>query len=327
MKSLQRIPKLGYNTRKNILYLQPEATVCKGERAGLMIRSMTGFGRGRAENDNREIAIELKTVNHRYLDISLRMPRALSILEDDARRHIQHRLSRGRVEVHVSYKSKAKNGIEVTLNEPAADAYYSAFLNLTERFGLEGKPDLAVMSGMDDIFIISEPEEDENELRRLFFSALDDALQVALDMRCKEGSFLAEDIGARCRVIGDMLSNVEQRSPLVVDEYRYKLEQRLKELLNNTELDEVRFQTEVAYFAERSNITEEIIRLKSHLAQLQKTLSTGGSVGRKLDFIVQEMNREVNTIGSKSSDIEITNHVVNIKSEIEKIREQIQNIE
>ncbi len=159
------------------------------------------------------------------------------------------------------------------------------------------------------------------------FSALEDALKVMLDMRKKEGEFLSKDIIGRCDIIKQLVDSIEERSPSVVEEYRKKLELRLKELLNNTELEESRFQTEIAYFADRSNITEEIIRLHSHLAQLKQTIKKGGSVGRKLDFIVQEMNREANTIGSKSSDITITNHVVEIKSEIEKIREQVQNIE
>ena len=292
-----------------------------------MALSMTGFGRGKAKDDNREIIIELKTVNHRYLDISLRMPRLMNALEEELRKRIREALSRGRVEVSVSYKNTAENQITVALNEPIADAYHNALKELADKFGIDNKPDLSLLTGINEIFSISEPEEDEEALGKLLFSALDDAFKVVLDMREKEGEFLTKDILGRCSIINQLVDSIEESSPTVVEEYRRKLEQRLKELLNGTELEESRFQSEVAYFADRSNITEEIIRLRSHLAQLKQSIKKSGSIGRKLDFIVQEMNREANTIGSKSSDITITNHVVEIKSEIEKIREQVQNIE
>ena len=292
-----------------------------------MVLSMTGFGRGKAKDDSRELTIELKTVNHRYLDISLRMPRVMNALEEDLRKRIRQSLSRGRVEVSVTYKNTSQDQIAVTLNEPVAEAYYTAYLALAEKFHLKSKPELSVLADINDIFTVSEPEEDEIFLAELLFSALDDALKVVLEMRKKEGEFLAKDIMKRCRIINQLVDSIEESSPAVVEEYQKKLEQRLKELLNNTELEESRFQTEVAYFADRSNITEEIIRLRSHLIQLAETIEKGGSIGRKLDFIVQEMNREANTIGSKSSDVAISGQVVEIKSEIEKIREQIQNIE
>lgn len=292
-----------------------------------MVLSMTGFGRGKAEDDSREINVELKTINHRYLDINLRMPRSMSALEDDTRKRIQQSVSRGRVEVYIGYKSKAQDQITVTVNEPVANAYIDAFRTLAEKFGIEEKPDLSILSGISDIFTITEQEEDEDALRELLFSALDEAMQVLMQMREKEGRFLAEDIQERSVAISGMVDAIEKQSPSVVEDYRKKLEQRLKDLLKSTDLDEARFNTEVAYFADRSNITEEIIRLRSHIGQLQQTLKAGGPIGRKLDFIVQEMNREANTIGSKSSDITITNQVVEIKSEIEKIREQIQNLE
>jgi uncharacterized protein (TIGR00255 family) len=292
-----------------------------------MVMSMTGFGRGKAEYENREITIELKTVNNRYLDINVRMPRSLSTLEEDIRKRIQKKLSRGRVEVYISYINKAEEQITVTLNESVAESYYSAYLKLVEKYQLDSKPDLALLSNIDDIFIITKPEENTESLKGLLFSALDQALEVVLNMREKEGRFLAEDLEVRCQLIQNMLDDIEKRSPTVVEEYRQKLKQRMKELLSSSELDETRFQMEVAYFADRSNITEEIVRIKSHLAQLRQTLKSDGSIGRKLDFIVQELNREANTIGSKSTDVTITNYVVDMKSEIEKIREQVQNIE
>ena len=292
-----------------------------------MVLSMTGFGRGKAEDANREVNVELKTINHRYLDVNLRMPRCMSVLEDDAKKRIQQVITRGRVEVYVGYKNKAQDQIVVSVNEPVANAYRKAFWTLAEKFGIEDKPDLAVLSGIADIFTVTEPEEDEDTLRSLLISALDGALQVLMRMREREGQFLMEDLLERSITINGMVDAIEERSPLVVEEYRRKLDQRLKDLLKSTDLEETRFNMEVAYFADRSNITEEIIRLRSHIGQLQQTLKAGGPVGRKLDFLVQEMNREANTIGSKASDLIIANQVVAIKSEIEKIREQVQNLE
>lgn len=292
-----------------------------------MVLSMTGFGRGKAEDDSREINIELKTINHRYLDINLRMPRSLFFLEDEVRKYIQQAISRGRVEAYIGYNNKANDQITVTVNQSVANAYIDAFKELAALLQTDERPGLAVLSDIDDIFTITEQEEDEESLRCLMFNALDQALQVLIQMRQKEGQYLAEDIWERSKTINDMLDAIEARSPLVVEEYRSKLEQRLKDLLKTTDLDEARFNTEVAYFADRSNITEEIIRLRSHIIQLQQTLKAESPIGRKLDFIVQEMNREANTIGSKSSDVTITNKVVEIKSELEKIREQVQNLE
>jgi uncharacterized protein (TIGR00255 family) len=292
-----------------------------------VVLSMTGFGRGKAEDDSREINIELKTINHRYLDINLRMPRSLSFLEDEVRKYIQQAISRGRVEAYIGYNNKANDQITVTVNQSVANAYIDAFKELAALLQTDERPGLAVLSDIDDIFTITEQEEDEESLRCLMFNALDQALQVLIQMRQKEGQYLAEDIWERSKTINDMLDAIEARSPLVVEEYRSKLEQRLKDLLKTTDLDEARFNTEVAYFADRSNITEEIIRLRSHIIQLQQTLKAESPIGRKLDFIVQEMNREANTIGSKSSDVTITNKVVEIKSELEKIREQVQNLE
>lgn len=288
---------------------------------------MTGFGRGKSEDENREISIELKTINHRYLDINLRMPRSLSILEEDIRKALQASLTRGRVEVYINYVNNTPDKASVTLNESLAQSYIDSLTLLAETFGLNKNIDLSILTGIDDIFTITESEDDAELLSELVSNALNEALSALRQMREKEGSFLVEDILKRTSQIDNMLNEIEKRSPMVIEEYRSKLETRLAELLKTTELDENRFNTEVAYYADRSNITEEIIRLKSHINQLRLTMGKGGSIGRKLDFIVQEMNRETNTIGSKSGDVQITNNVVEIKSELEKIREQIQNIE
>lgn len=292
-----------------------------------MVLSMTGFGRAKAEDENIEIEIELKSINHRYLDINLRIPRSLNFLEDSIRRTLQNSVKRGRIELYLNYKNNNPDKTSVSLNESLAQSYIENLSILADRFGLNKNIDLSVLAAIEDIFVVTESEEDMDLLTRLVTDALDQALATLLQMRQKEGSFLVDDILKRTSLINTILDEIESRSLLVVEEYRIKLEARLKELLKTTELDENRFSTEVAYYADRSNITEEIIRLRSHISQLKQTMDKGGSVGRKLDFIIQEMNREINTIGSKSGDVEITNRVVEIKSEIEKIREQIQNIE
>jgi uncharacterized protein (TIGR00255 family) len=288
---------------------------------------MTGFGRAKAEDENIEIEIELKSINHRYLDINLRIPRSLNFLEDSIRRTLQNSVKRGRIELYLNYKNNNPDKTSVSLNESLAQSYIENLSILADRFGLNKNIDLSVLAAIEDIFVVTESEEDTDLLTRLVTDALDQALATLLQMRQKEGSFLVDDILKRTSLINTILDEIESRSLLVVEEYRIKLEARLKELLKTTELDENRFSTEVAYYADRSNITEEIIRLRSHISQLKQTMDKGGSVGRKLDFIIQEMNREINTIGSKSGDVEITNRVVEVKSEIEKIREQIQNIE
>ena len=292
-----------------------------------MVLSMTGFGRGEAEDARRKINVEVKAVNHRYLDIHMHMPRCMSMLEEDAKKQIQQVVTRGRVDVTVEYENKAQDLIAVSVNERVANAYRKAFQELAEKFDIEDKPDLATLSGIGDIFTVNEAEEDEDALRTLLTSALEQTLQALTRMRKKEGQFLMEDIRDRSVVILKMVDAIGERSPLVVEEYRRKLEQRLKDLLSSSDLEETRFNTEVAYFADRSSITEEIIRLRSHIGQLQQILKTGGPIGRKLDFLMQEMNREANTIGSKASDLFITNQVVSLKSEMEKIREQVQNLE
>ena len=292
-----------------------------------MVLSMTGFGRAKAEDENIEIEIELKSINHRYLDINLRIPRSLNFLEDSIRRTLQNSVKRGRIELYLNYKNNNPDKTSVSLNESLAQSYIENLSILADRFGLNKNIDLSVLAAIEDIFVVTESEEDTDLLTRLVTDALDQALATLLQMRQKEGSFLVDDILKRTSLINTILDEIESRSLLVVEEYRIKLEARLKELLKTTELDENRFSTEVAYYADRSNITEEIIRLRSHISQLKQTMDKGGSVGRKRDFIIQEMNSEINTIGSKSGDVEITNRVVEVKSEIEKIREQIQNIE
>lgn len=292
-----------------------------------MATSMTGFGRAKVEQQDMEFTVEVKTLNHRYLDINMRLPKIISFLEEDIRNLVQERLNRGRVEIYISTSVRTKDSVEVQLNQPLIESYIACFNQLSEKYGIEPDISLSTLINIQDLFQVVEKEQDEEIIRVLVLKALGEALDKVEDMRTKEGEKLKEDIIMRCGLIRDMLQDIESRAPMVVEEYRLKLKNRIEELIKTTELDENRFNTEVAFFADRSNITEEIVRLKSHLNQMEEILKKEGAIGRKLDFLVQEMNREANTIGSKANDICIVNLVVDMKSEIEKIREQVQNIE
>jgi uncharacterized protein (TIGR00255 family) len=297
------------------------------ERKRTMARSMTGFGRAKVENQGLGFTVEIKTLNHRYLDINIRLPKVISFLEEDLRKRIQDRLERGRVEVYIQGSSQANDKIEVQLNKPLVESYIDCFEYLTENYNIKSDISLSTLTGIQDLFQVVEKEQDEDVVKEMVLMAFDEALGKVLEMRDIEGCRLEKDIIMRGHLIKDMVGAIEDRAPAVIEEYRIKLKNRITELIQGTDLDENRFNMEVALFADRSNITEEIIRLRSHLDQLDEILKQKGSIGRKLDFLVQEMNREANTIGSKANDLNIINLVVDIKSEIEKIREQVQNIE
>lgn len=292
-----------------------------------MATSMTGFGRSRVEGQGIEFTVEVKTLNHRYLDINMRLPKVISFLEEEVRSLVQNRLNRGRVEIYIGTSTQGSNSMEVQLNHPLVESYISCFKDLSHNYGIESDIPLSALIGIQDLFHVVEKDGDEEVIKELVLNALGEALDRVKEMRAKEGQKLKEDILMRGRLIGDMVDTLGTRAPIVVEEYRAKLENRIGELVQKTELDENRFNAEVVLFADRSNITEEIVRLRSHLHQLEGILEQEKPVGRKLDFLVQEMNREANTIGSKASDLTIINYVVDIKSEIEKIREQVQNIE
>ncbi|MBM7581890.1 uncharacterized protein (TIGR00255 family) [Caldicoprobacter guelmensis] len=292
-----------------------------------MIYSMTGFGRGKVEDQGREMSIEIKTLNHRFLDVYVKLPRTLSFLEEDIRGMVQQHLSRGRVEVNVSYSSYRSDAVDVQVNQPLVDAYLSCFNKLARERNLPNDISVSSLLHIPEAFVINEVEEDQETLREMAKTLMEQVLCQVKDMRRKEGENLKKDLLVRISRIESMVKCIEQRAPQVVDEYRDKLKNRLKELLQGSELDENRFNMEVVYFAERCSITEEIVRLFSHLEQFRNAFEASEPVGRRLDFLIQEMYREVNTIGSKANDLIIVNFVVDIKSEIEKIREQVQNIE
>ncbi|AOT68423.1 YicC/YloC family endoribonuclease [Geosporobacter ferrireducens] len=293
-----------------------------------MIRSMTGFGRGEARDDARQFIVEMKSVNHRYNDIVVRMPKRLSYLEEKVKDLIKDEIKRGRVELYISLEDIGEGNTDISLNSPLAEKYLTCLKGLRDQFQVTDDISVSLLARFPDIIKIETAEEDEDQLWLCLKEASQKALQCLMDMRRDEGKKLAEDIGNRCTYISGIIEIIEKRAPQVVLEYKEKLRERVNELLEDSaQIDETRLSTEVVIYADKSSITEEIVRLNSHIYQLRKTLTEKQAVGRKLDFLIQEMNREVNTIGSKSNDLEIVNHVVELKSELEKIREQVQNIE
>lgn len=291
------------------------------------MNSMTGFGRGEAEKDGRCITIEMKSVNHRYLDINLRMPRLLFPLEEYARKRIKQRLARGRVEVFVNYKNVSGAAGEIRVDIPLVKRYLEAAEQISLVTGAGSKLSLEALMRMEGVLTIEEVQEDEALLKDVFAKALEEALDVLNAARRAEGERMVQDLLARGDAILQILSGIEQREPQVVEEYRQKLRAKLEEFLAGADLDENRFHAEILYFTDKSSITEEIVRIKSHVAQLKQMLSKEEATGRNMDFLIQELNREFNTIGSKSADVEITNGVLAAKAEVEKIREQVQNLE
>lgn len=288
---------------------------------------MTGYGSGTIVEDGKEISIELKSLNHRYTDINIRIPRNLSFLEDDIRKKIQEQVSRGRIDVFVNYQNTNEDSYDIKIDFALLKSYLNSFDQIKKTTNLVDDITLSQILKLNDILIVSIREENNDTLTKIMRNSLEKALCELIQMRSDEGEKLVHDIDQRADFINSKVSKIEDRVPIVIQEYKEKLQARIYELLQGMEMDMNRFNTEVAFFSDRSNITEEIIRLRSHIKQLQDTLSLKIPIGRKLDFIVQEMNREINTIGSKANDLNITNIVMDIKSEIEKIREQIQNIE
>lgn len=291
------------------------------------VRSMTGFGRGEAGGDLGRIVVEMKAVNHRFSEVVFRMPRQFSALEEPARKLIQSRVSRGRVDVFVSWEAAAKaRGVKV--DKELAMAYYNALMELRGEIGSKSELSLDTLAKLPDVLKVEEGEVTAEDLWPAFEAATATAVDNLIAMREREGANLVQDLLARIARIEELGQFVAQRAPQVVDEYRARLTRRLEDLLGQSNVvDPQRLAQEVAIFADRSDITEEIQRLTSHISQFRAALAGGDAVGRKLDFLVQEIGREVNTIGSKANDATITSHVVDGKSELEKVREQVQNIE
>ena len=292
-----------------------------------MVKSMTGYGRAEETIRGCTITVELRSVNNRYLDCNIRLPRLYLFAEDSIKSRVQNTISRGKVDVFVTLDYAGKEEVKVTVNRPVADGYHGALKQLAQSYQLSEDISVSLLSRFPDVLLAEKAEEDTEQRAQDIYSVLDQALADFDEMRTKEGSRLRDDILSRAAAIEDMVTFVEERSPQTVSEYRAKLEARMQEVLQNTQIDESRLLTEAAIFADKVAVAEETVRLRSHIAQLREMLSKGGATGRKLDFLIQEFNREANTIGSKCSDIQIARQVVDIKAEIEKIREQVQNIE
>ncbi|MBO8136571.1 MAG: YicC family protein [Desulfotomaculum sp.] len=292
-----------------------------------MLKSMTGYGRGEASACGRKFTVELKSVNHRFSEVVVRLPRTMMSLEDRIRRKIQRSAARGRVDVYISVEETGERSQQVKVDKTLALAYHKAMKELKSILPIIGDIELRDLVNMPNVFILEDPEEDLEEWWPAVEEALDEALEKFVQMRTAEGLQLKEDLEKRVKKIKQYNQAIRQRAPKVVEEYRERLNQRLAEWKADGILDENRIAGEVVIFAERSNITEETVRLDSHLNQMAECLQSDEPVGRKLDFLLQEMNREINTIGSKANDLKISNYVVSVKSEIEKIREQVQNIE
>ncbi len=292
-----------------------------------MIKSMTGFGRGEHTGANKRVTVEVKSVNHRYAEVAVKLPRKYMLLEDAIRSYVLERVLRGRVEIFIKMEDLGSKPLEVRVDKDMALAYHKALKELANITESEAKFDVCQLAQMPEVIQVEEREDDFAKV----WSEIEPALQVAvgllLEMRGKEGEKLSVDLAEHLHVIKEEHRGIAEKSGQVVEYYRERLNNRLEEMIGKDVVDEGRLAMEVAVFADRACIDEELVRLKSHLGQFEQILEEDGAVGRKLDFLLQEMNREVNTIGSKANNLEITQGVVSMKSELEKLREQVQNIE
>ena len=287
--------------------------------------SMTGYGRATVDRDGRQLTVELKSVNHRFLDLAFRMPRNLAFLEEDARREIGSRLARGHVDVFLTYRNLRTDARTVAIDTALFDAYAAALDSVADR-GLKDDRTLMNIARMPDVLVVTEAEEDQDALKALLSETMNAALDQLIAMRAREGAAMEADLNQKVNSIERMTREIEARYPETVAEYRNRLRASIEELIGQS-VDETRLLTEVAVMADRSAIAEETVRLTSHIAQLRETFQKAEPIGRRLDFLVQELNREVNTISSKSQDVPITRLAVDMKAEIEKLREQLQNVE
>lgn len=292
-----------------------------------MIKSMTGYGRKQQIIDGMSITVELKSVNHRYFEFSSRVPRAYGFLEEKIKGFVQSAVARGKVECYVQIEALEMEDSIVEVNYSLASGYYDALKNLADRFELKNDISVSLLSRYQDIFSVHKAQADEERIWNAVKEVLEQAVEAFIAMRKIEGAKLREDILSRCNTILDCVSYVEERSPETVKEYNEKLLSRMRDVLGDVHVDEQRVLTEAAIYADKIAVAEETVRLRSHIAQLREFMESEEAIGRKTDFLVQEINREANTIGSKAQDVEIAKRVIAIKAEVEKIREQVQNIE
>ncbi|MCR5685917.1 MAG: YicC family protein [Lachnospiraceae bacterium] len=292
-----------------------------------MLKSMTGFGRYESENLQKKITIEMKAVNHRYCEISIRMPKKLGFFEASMRNLLKKYINRGKVDIFINYEDYSGSSSCVKYNADIAREYFEQIRQMGEEFGIDNDIKASTLARFPEVFNIEEQSVDEEELWNFIEDALTKCAENFVKTRIDEGAHLKEDLVGKLDNMVGMIDLIEKRSPEVVDEYRNRLYAKVEELLSDTKIDQGILATEITIFADKICVDEETVRLKAHIANMKSTLNEADNVGRKLDFIAQEMNREANTILSKASDLEITNTAINLKTDIEKIREQIQNIE
>ena len=292
-----------------------------------LIKSMTGYGRAVETVNGREFTVELRSVNNRYLDCNVKLPRMLTFAEDAVKQAVKASVSRGKVDVFISVKSENAEDTKVSLNKAVLEGYLTAMRQMVEEYCVQDNISVATLSRMPDVFTVEKPEVDEKQLLQDLLGVVNAALASYDAMRTTEGAALDADLRSRGDTILELVAQVEQGNSQTVIDYRARLEAKIREVLENTNIDESRILTEAAIFADKVAVDEETVRLRSHLEQMNTMLTAGGAVGRKLDFLLQEMNRESNTIGSKCTDVRLARIVVDIKAELEKIREQTQNIE
>lgn len=292
-----------------------------------MIKSMTGFGRFEVSEAERKITVEMKSVNHRYLDVNIKMPKKLNFFEAAIRAELKNYIQRGKVDIFIAYEDYTENNVCVKYNKELAAEYMGYLKQMAEDFALDNDIRVSTLSRFPEVMAMEEQTADEEELWKVLSKAIKGAAESFVDTRIKEGENLKEDLIAKLEGMLIHVDYITERSPRLAAEYKDKLKDRIRELLEDSQIDENRLLMEVAIFADKSCVDEELVRLKSHIETTKNTLIEGGGIGRKLDFIAQEMNREANTILSKANDLEISNRAIELKTEIEKIREQIQNIE
>ena len=292
-----------------------------------MIKSTTGFGRCEVLKDSRKFTVELKSVNHRYLDVNIRMPKKLNFFETSIRTLLKSYADRGKVDIFITYEDLSQSQVSVKYNAALAAEYLKYLNQMAEEFSLDNDVRVSTLSRYPEVFTMEECSEDEDELWNGLKEALEGAFSQFVEMRTKEGERLKEDILLKLDLLSEQIRFIEERSPQIIAEYRTKLEEKMRELLEDTQIDDNRIAAEVILFADKICTDEEVVRLKSHIQHMKETLEESNGIGRKLDFIAQEMNREANTILSKANDLDISNRAISLKTEIEKIREQIQNIE
>ena len=288
---------------------------------------MTGYGRAVETIDGREITAELRSVNNRYLDCTVKMPRLYAFAEDSVKTHVKSAISRGKVDVFIAVNVMEDMQMRISVNHPVLEGYLSAMRSIASDYGVRDDISVTALSRLPDVFVVEKAEEDEEKLTQDILSVVDKALEKFTAMRTTEGAALEADLRGRAATILTLVEKVEQRSPVTLAEYRARLTEKMQEVLQSTTIDEGRILQEAAIYADKIAVDEETVRLRSHLNQLETMLTNGGAIGRKLDFLLQELNREANTIGSKGNDLEQARTVVDIKAELEKIREQTQNIE